>query len=173
VHTKLRQQGFLIRTESERSSELQPVTVMESRQLLNVAFSLPRPLLLTSRRDMLLEEALPEAVPVPSGPCQLPLTVLPENVREVENVKLLAVLAQLNSWLSDFSPPEALPWQRMRSLFPLASFSVPEPAHCPLSASIALASAAETCVSAAMRTAAARNTRSILGMVIFFPALVR
>jgi hypothetical protein len=98
-----------MRTESERSSELQPVTVRESRQVLNVAFSLPRPLLLTRRSDMLLEEALPEAVPPPSGPCQLPLTLLPANESDVENEKLLAVLAQLKSWLSDFSPPEALP----------------------------------------------------------------
>lgn len=172
MHTRLRQQGFLMRTESERSSVLQPVTVIESRQLLNVAFNLPRPLLLTSRRDMLLEEALPEAVPVPSGPCQSPLTLLPENVSDVENVKLLAVLAQLKSWLSDFSPPDALPWHRMRSLFPLASFSVPEPAHWPLSVSIALACAAETSPDME-RSVAAASRRRCFGIAIFFPVRAR
>jgi hypothetical protein len=85
---------------------------------------------------MLRVVARPEAVPEPSGPRHSPLTRLPEKLSEVEKLNVFAVLAQLKVWRTTVSPAAASPWQRIRSLFPFASLTVPEPDHCPSSASV-------------------------------------
>lgn len=165
-----------MRTESDRNSLLQPVTVSVNRQRLKEAFMLPPPSSLLRRSDMLLVDALPEAVPLRSGPRQSPLTRLPENSSEVEKVKLFAVLAQLKSWLSDVSPAETFPWQRMRSLLPFASRSVPEPFHCPFSISvIALAPAVESGanVTASETVAATKERRAMFRIFTFLPVVAR